>query len=567
MNIEKLREKPFFLDDERIAWVQKTLEDMSIEDKVGQVFCLCPASVEKNVLSALTEQKPGGFMLRPYDDEEVANAVNVINSLSKVPVFLAADLEKGGNGIANQGTIMGSPLAVAATNDEKYAEKLGVVCASEGKALGINWAFGPIVDIDINPFNPITNVRTFGSDKDRVKRMSLAYLQGAQRNGVACTCKHFPGDGVDFRDQHVAGTTNSLSVEEWNNSYGDVYKACIEAGTMSIMVGHIYLPSWAKKVNPELQDKDLLPSSMSPEIIQGLLRAELGFNGLIVTDATTMTGFIEALPRQQLIPQVIASGVDMILFSINITQDKKYLLDALERGELKEEYINDAVIRILAMKAALNLHKSIKRVRVEEARKVLGCTEHVGWAKEIADKSVTIVKKEENVLPLTNEKYHRILYIPLEGQEDKFAHNRIRTGASRILGELLQKEGFSVTVLSRECEAFQYIRVMEWVKEHYDAIIYCANYGTTSNQTVVRIQWPDNNMSWCPNFIHTIPTIFISIENPYHLIDVPRVKTYINAYSPTDDTIIAVFEKLTGKGKFEGISPVNPFCGLWDAML
>lgn len=567
MDVCRLKEKPFFLDDDAIAWVQKTLREMKREDKVGQLFCLCPSSLEKDILNEQMEENPGGFMLRPDDEQKIANAVNYLNSISKVPLLLAADLEKGGNGIADQGTIMGSPLAVAATDDKYYAEKLGEVCAIEGKALGINWAFGPIVDIDRNPFNPITNVRTFGNDKERVKQMGVAYLQGAQRQEVACTCKHFPGDGVDFRDQHVAGTTNSLSVNEWNNTYGDVYQACIEAGTMSIMVGHIYLPAWAKKLNPSLKDKDLLPSSMSPEIIQGLLRKELNFNGLIVSDATTMTGFMEALPREQLIPQVIISGVDVILFSLNFAQDKKYLLNAMENGTLSEERVNDAVIRILAMKAALNLHKKIEKIDVENAKKVIGCAKHVKWAQEIAQKSITLVKEEKNILPLTVKKYPRILFIPLEGQPDKFAHNRIRTGASLIVGEMLKREGFEVTVLTKECEAFKHMRIVEWIKEHYDVIFYCANYGATSNQTVVRIQWPENNMSWCPNFIHSVPTIFLSLENPYHLLDVPRVKTFINAYSPTDVTIHAVIEKLLGKGNFEGTSPVDPFCGLWEAQI
>ena len=137
-----------------------------------------------------------------------------------------------------------------------------------------------------------------------------------------------------------------------------------------------------------------------------------------------------------------------------------------------------------------------------------------------------------------------------------------------MMGELLKKEGFEhVEILSQDSETFQHMRVVEWVQEHFDAIVYCANFGTTSNQTVVRVQWPNNNMSWCPNFVHTIPTIFISIENPYHLIDVPRVRTYINAYSPTDTTIKAVVDKLVGRSEFKGTNPVDPFCGLWEAKL
>ena len=567
MNEAKLRENPFFLDDEGIAWVKKTLAGMSREDKAGHLFCISPLSLEKELLREQMALKPCGLMLRPYDDEQVVEAVNQLNEDTDIPLLLAADLEKGANGISNQGTVMGSPLGIAATDEDDYSAKLGEVCATEGKALGLNWTFGPIVYINTNPFNPITNVRTFVSDKDRVKRMGLAYMNAAQNRGMAASCKHFPGDGIDFRDQHITATTNSLSVEDWNATFGDVYKACIDEGTMSIMVGHIYQPAWAKKINPNLKDEDMLPASMSPELMQGLLRGELNFNGVIVTDATTMAGFMQALPRPKLIPQVIASGVDIILFSLNFAQDKKYILEAMENGTLSEERVDEAITRILAMKAALGLHKGIAKVRIDEAKKVVGNQEHGDWAKEIADKSITLVKEEKGVLPLTPAKYKRMLFIPLEGKPDMFAHNRIRAGASAIMGELLEKEGFEVTVLTQESETFKYMRIEEYIKEHFDVIVYCANFGTTSNQTVVRIQWPNNNMSWCPNFYHTVPTVFVSIENPYHLLDAPRVRTYINAYSPTDTTIEAVVEKLVGRSEFTGVNPVDPFCGLWEAKL
>lgn len=567
MDKQKLRRAPFFLDEQGLRWVEQTLSEMTPEEKAGQLFCISPLSLEEGALRSQMALKPCGLMLRPYDTDEVVEAVNKLNQMARIPLLLAADLEKGANGISNQGTIMGSPLGIAATDDVENAARLGRVCGEEGRTVGLNWTFGPIVDIDKNPFNPIMNVRTFGSDVERVKQMGLAYLREVQRCGMAAACKHFPGDGVDFRDQHIVGTTNSLSVEEWNASYGEIYKACIQAGTMSIMVGHIYQPAWAKRINPQLRDEDMLPASMSEELMQGLLRRELGFNGVIVTDATTMTGFMQALPRPQLIPQVIASGVDVILFSLNFAQDRQYILDAMRSGSLPEARVDEAVTRILAMKAALGLHRGTQRIDPERARAGVGTAEHWQWASEIADRSVTLVKQEPGVLPLTPQKYPRILYIPLEGKPDMFAHNRIRSGASARLGELLRQEGFQVHVLAQDDDVFPHMRIVEWLKEHFDAIVYCANFGTTSNQTVVRIQWPNNNMGWCPNFVHTIPTIFVSIENPYHLLDVPRVKTYINAYSPTDTTIQAVLDKLVGRSEFVGHSPVDPFCGLWEAKL
>ena len=299
--------------------------------------------------------------------------------------------------------------------------------------------------------------------------------------------------------------------------------------------------------------------------MKGLLRGELQFNGVIVTDATTMAGFMQALPRPQLIPQVIASGVDMILFSLNFQKDVEYILMALDQGSLSEERVDEAVTRILALKAALGLHKKRRKAELKEADQIVGCETHLQWAKEIADRSVTLVKQEKGVLPLSPGKYKRVLFVPLEGKRDMFAHNRTRFGAAKLFGERLAAEGFQLETLQQDSETFKHIRIVEYVQEHFDLIVYCANYGTTSNQTVVRIQYPNNNMGWCPNFIHTIPTVFVSLENPYHLIDVPRVRTYINAYSPTDATIDAVVDKLMGRSEFQGVSPVDPFCGLWEA--
>lgn len=566
MKIERLKEKPFYLNDQQIDWVESTKSRLTTEEKVGQLFCLMPGLTETDMEHQMS-YKPGGFMLRPTSTESAVDMVAFLNERANIPLLLAADLEKGGNGVSNDGTTIGSPLAVAATDDVQYASRLGTICAKEGAAVGLNWTFGPIVDIDRNPFNPITNVRTFGSNVERVKKMGVAYVRAAQEAKVAASCKHFPGDGVDFRDQHIVGSTNSLSVDEWNQTYGEIYSACIDAGTMTVMIGHIRQPAWTRKLNPNIKDEDIMPATVSPEIMNGLLREHLGFNGVIVTDATTMTGFMQAMPRPKLVQQVFASGADLLLFSTNLDADFQYVLDGVKSGVITQERLDEAVTRILGLKAALGLNNGARKADINEAKSVIGCEEHQQWARECAAKAITLVKEEKGVLPLNPKTQKRLLYIPLEGNPDKFAHNRIRSGASGILAEYMKKEGFDVTVLSTESEVFPYMRSYEYIKENFDVILYCTNFGTTSNQTVVRLTWPNNNMSWAPNFVHSIPTVFVSLESPYHLLDVPRVKTYINTYSPSDVTIEELAEKLMGRSPFTGTSPVDPFCGLWDAHL
>ena len=168
---------------------------------------------------------------------------------------MAANLEAGGDGVTTGGTRVGSPMTIAATGDVEMAYKLGVVCGREGAAVGLNWAFAPIADIDYNFRNPITNTRTFGADPQLVADMSVACLRGLQENGVAATVKHFPGDGVDERDQHLVTAVNTLSCDEWDQTYGKVFKACIDAGALAVMVGHICLPEYSKRLCPDIQGR------------------------------------------------------------------------------------------------------------------------------------------------------------------------------------------------------------------------------------------------------------------------------------------------------------------------
>ena len=270
-----LKSKPFYLSDEDIEWVENTLSSMSIEGKIGQIFCLTNGTTDANQLKELVEKyQPGGFMFRSADAVEVQNAQRVMQEVSKIPLLLSCNLESGGNGIAPTGTYFGKEMEVAATDDIEQAKRLGLVCAREGGAVGCNWAFAPIIDIDYNWRNPITNVRTFGSDPARVLRMAEAYMDGVAKSGVdmAVCIKHFPGDGVDERDQHLLPTVNSLDAAAWEESYGKIYRELIEKGAQTVMVGHILQPEMTRKMCPNICDEDILPASVNKYLVTDLDR-------------------------------------------------------------------------------------------------------------------------------------------------------------------------------------------------------------------------------------------------------------------------------------------------------
>lgn len=565
-----LKAKPFFLNDEDIKWVESTLAGMTEEEKIGQLFCLIAYGNDPEYFKELAVKiKPGGLMCRPMAAMDTVDAVRTLQTHSKIPMLIAANLEKGGNGIAQEGTYLGCPMQVAATDNEKTAYQLGLVCGREGAAVGVNWAFAPIIDIDYNFRNPITNTRTFGSDPERVRRMGVQYVKGVQECGLAASIKHFPGDGMDERDQHLVTSINSMSCEEWDATYGAVYRECIDAGALTVMVGHIMQPAYSRYFNPAIPDRDLLPATLSYELVTQLLKEKLGFNGLVVTDASTMAGMVIPMPRSQAVPQAIAAGCDMFLFTRNLDEDYAFMKQGIADGVISKERLNEALTKILALKAALKLHRKqadgTLLPTLEGAMKIMGAPEHHQWAAECADQAITLVKEEPHVLPLSPAKYPKVLFYGIES-ELGYAYS-VRGGVAENLKNLLEQEGFTV-------EKFDPNKAMEGrmtpysaVTEKYDLIIYLANMATKSNQTTVRIEWAQPMGANVPIYMASVPTIFISVENPYHLLDVPRVQTYINTYSSTDTVLKALVDKLTGRSEFKGKSPVDAFCGKWDTRL
>lgn len=563
----ELKGSPFFLNDQDIDWVYKTQENMSLVQKVGQLFCIIFREAELSELDVnFNILEPGGCMYRPLSIDKALPFTQALRKRTNIPMLLAANLEKGGNGILEEGTLVGSPMEVAATNDVEMVEKMALVCAREAKTIGANWAFAPIIDIDDNFRNPITNTRTFGSDIERVQYMGRAYLKTIQDNGLASSIKHFPGDGQDERDQHLVTSVNTMTCEEWDSSYGKMYKSCIDDGALTCMIGHIMQPAYSRRLNPEIKDVDILPASLSKELMQGLLREQLGFNGLIVTDATTMAGFTIPMSREKAVPYSIEAGADMFLFSRNLEEDFQFMLNGVKRGILSLERLDQAVTRILATKAALGLHREVEELDLEQAKKIVGCQEHKDWALECADKAITLVKNKENILPITKEKYKKILYYKIEPESGGAGQYKVVEACDKV-ANLLRDQGFDIDYYvpptGKEGKTEKY----KDITEKYDLIIYVANMSTKSNQTMVRIEWAQPMGANCSHYQNDVPTMFISLENPYHLLDVPRMQTFINTYSSNDAALKALVDKLMGRSEFKGINPIDPFCGKWDTRL
>lgn len=558
------KENPFYLTEEQVQWVESTYDSMSLEEKIGQLFCPIVFTKDEKELKELVETKHiGGMLYREGPREELRQSHKILQDASRIPLLTASNLEYGGNGSAIEGTYYGREMLAAATGDVERAYQLGKVSCSEGAAVGVNWSFAPVVDLDLNYHNPITNVRTFGSNLQTVIDMGKAYIRGAKEEGVATSVKHFPGDGVDERDQHLVTSVNALSCKEWNESYGKIYKEMIEAGTLTVMAAHIALPAYEEYFDQKPCER-ILPATLSENLLKKLLREQLGFNGLIVTDATPMVGFCSAMDRATAVPLSIENGCDMFLFNRNMEEDFRLMREGYEKGILSDARLEEAVKRILATKAAMHLPEKQEKGQLvpdASALDILNCETYDRWAKECADEGVTLVKDIQKLLPIDPKKHKRVL---LELMGDFPSNKRVCESFVREL----EARGFEVTVY--EPEGFEVMEdSVESFKSRYDLIFYVGNIETASNKTVSRLNWHTmfglgNNMPW---MVHEMPALFVSVGSPYHLLDAPMIKTFVNGYCNSEYVIHAVVEKLCGDSEFKGKSPIDPFCGKLDLKL
>lgn len=552
-----LKTNPFYLNDEDIAWVASTIATMTDEEKIGQLFVPIGFSGDRDYLDhRLLRFQIGGVMYRSGAAAEMQATHRYLQEHSKIPLLVASNLESGGNGAAMEGTFYGRQMQVAATGNPDNAWRLGKVSSVEGRAVGVNYAFAPVVDIDMNWRNPITNNRTFGNDPDMVLACGRNYMKACQEEGVAVSIKHFPGDGWDEVDQHILTSVNGLSCDEWDATFGKVFKGLIDDGALTTMIGHVALPAYQKHFNPNFPD-ELIPATLSPELMQDLLRGKLGFNGMVITDSSCMVGFSAAMEREKAVPYSIEAGCDMFLFNKDLGEDFKFMLDGYRNGILSEKRLNEALTRILAVKAALGLHRIAKSeiVPPPSALDIIGCEEHIRWARECADQSVTLVKDTQNLLPLDPVRHKRVL-LEVLGDFPTTPHIIDK------MNEMLTANGFEVEIYMPEVFETAKFDVATF-REKYDLVLYIGNIENASNLTTSRINWftfwgNGNNVPW---FVKERPVLFASVASPYNLIDVPMIKTYINCYGNSDFTLETLMEKIMGRSAFKGQSPIDPFCG------
>lgn len=585
-----LKAKPYLLSDEDCKWVEDTIAGMSDEEKVGQLFFQLTASHDEEHLKELMEKYHlGGCRYNPAPGKAIQQQNRTLQKYAKIPVFIACNTEAGGDGACADGTTIGSGVKIGATDNEEYAFALGRMSNEEAAALGCNMAFAPVCDILYNWQNTEVVTRAFGNDPQRVAKMSAAYLNGAHTiPGFACAAKHFPGNGQDFRDAHMANNVNYFSTQEWDQTYGMVYKTLIDNGLDAMMGGHIMLPEYAKAINPDLKDDEMMPATLSPEIMTELLRNRLGFQGMVVTDASHMVAMTDRMKRSEMLPASINAGCDMFLFFNDPQEDFDTMLEAYQNGTISNERMTEALTRILGLKAHMGLHKKTKEELVpapETADAVLGKEEYKQMQKAISNDSITLVKyKDKEILPITPQRYQRIMIVHVKGSGGAMAELMKMMGmgggnAAELLKEKLCAKGF---------DAFIYESPLDIMKKQMaegkkpDLNVYfagknaIADFVKDMDLVITLCDVPSGRPAFgmskgggeIPWYVFELPVVVVGCGQPTMLADIPQARTYINTYDAKDSTFDALVEKLmAGPEAFTGIDPIDSFCGLFDARI
>ncbi len=396
-------------------WARATLKHMSLEQKIGQMLMIWVKSEFVNTdgpeyqqlrntvrtyhIGAIGVTVPtDGGLLKKSSPYETAALTNRLQRDSELPLIFAADFERGIPMRLNAGTVFPHAMAFAAAGNKNFAFLSGKITATEARALGIHWNFFPVADVNSNPLNPIINARSYGEDPAQAGDMVAAYIAGAQGMGMLTTAKHFPGHGDGDTDTHLAAAIIKADRQRLEKVELAPFRAAIAAGVDSVMVAHVTVPA----LDPDPRRL----ASLSPVIIGDVLKKQMGFRGLVVTDAMEMgaltsvfSNLSPAAAAGRAAVEAVKAGEDMLVGVVNVEPSYRALLEAVRRGEISESRIDESVLKILRAKASLGLNKS-RLVDMEAISRLVGRPENQAIAQQIADASVTLVRDNGRVLPL-----------------------------------------------------------------------------------------------------------------------------------------------------------------------
>lgn len=545
----KIKFDVFELEEEDIQWIDSTINAMPLFDKCAQIFMpavfgrnLDTSSSEfKNTIELVRDYGIGGIVISSGGIDETALMINELQKYAKIPLLVSADFENGvGMRIIGTDTFPHN-MAIGSTDNTDYAYETGKAIAIEASLLGVNINFAPVADINNNSENPVINLHSFSEDKNIVKDFCSAFVEGSKDGGIIATAKHFPGHGNTKIDSHKDLPVISGSKEYLHENELNPFIELIDDDVQAIMVGHLNVPTF--------EPKEKLPSSLSYNIITKLLKEELGFKGLIISDALDMKAVTNYYSDTEAVLNAFIAGNDILLMPPDIKSGIRALYDAVKSGRITEERLNESVRKILAAKRWLKLENK-KRTSPENLSERIKIKKHLELAKEIAEKSVTIVKMDEALFPINPKSFSKVFVINLT--------NRKNSGEDFFSN--LIKEKFSVidnVSLNSRSEISEYKSALNSATDS-DLIIFVLYYSLRTNGNSNDKLISDSQMDLIKRYLKlNKKVIMISFENPYLLSFFPEAENYIYTFIDTKVSQQAALDLLIGSIEPNGKLPVS----------
>ncbi len=542
------------------AWAEGVLAGLTVREKVGQLmmpwvlgdYAPSGSASHERIVRMIEEDKVGGVIMSVGMPTDVAVKLNDLQEHADLPLLVAADLETGAGfrmsgavhtpGNINLGGATNFPtlMAVGATGSPRLAYQMGRVTALEARAVGIHVPFAPVLDVNNNPDNPIINVRAFGEDPEEVSRMGAAFVAGIQDNGAIATGKHFPGHGDTDVDSHIALPVIRHDRIRMDSVELRPFKAAIDAGMGAIMTAHISVPG--------LNGGGTEPATLSPSVLTDLLRDDLSFDGIIFTDAMDMSAIARGRTSAEAAVLAIEAGADVILMPASVPGAIDGIVAAVEGGRIPESRIDESVRRILRTKASLGLD-TLRSVRVEGLKDVVGVPDHTQLAEQVAERSITVLKNDRNLLPLAGTRSARVMSVTYRRSNDLLAGRTFNAQLRSVYPRL------STFELDRDSSDDRYEDLWRRVSDH--ALVVVSTYVTAvSYQGSVAV--PEELSAFIQRLGEAgVPHVVVSFGNPYLIRDFPSAQSYVLAWSGSEVSQRAAGRALFGAFEISGRVPTR----------
>jgi beta-N-acetylhexosaminidase len=531
-------------------WVKKTLSRMTLEEKVGQMiawrynahFVNLDSESIRELVDLVSRKRIGGLIIFAGEVYETAHLTNYLQQQAQIPLLVAADFEWGA-AMRIEGTTLFPPLmALGASGSEELAYEMGKITAVEGRAMGIHMTYAPVVDVNINPDNPIISTRSLGENPESVGRLAAAFIRGCQENGLIATAKHFPGHGDTAIDSHNVMPAIEADLDRLDKVELYPFARAIEAGVEAIMTAHLYVPA--------LDSTPGLPATLSPLILTDLLRRKLGFNGLIVTDAMGMRGITKSFSPQEAALRAVKAGVDMVLLPPDPPGVIDALVAAVQSGEIPQSRVDGSVKRILALKARLALPKN-RFVDISELARKIASRKNLRQAALTFDKCVTMVKNEGDILPLTSETFgKKIAVLSLSSDADDYFAGR------PFVREVQRRRPEAAAFFADAFTGRESLQEARAQAMDSDIVILAlfSSLRTSKGSVDLLPKHIDlvRELAWAGK-----KTVVISFGSPYFLRHFPEVGAYVCLYRNTVPAQETAARAIFGEIDIEGRLPVS----------